>query len=216
MALGDSITAAFGEPGWPTIPNFLRAIGSVGASKGDTAPFTKFYPKSVRPSMMDFSDCQLNAAQSMAVMDDVLYEIKYLEESISKVKPSIDVNQDWKLVNYFIGGNDICSACTSDNTSTAQFWSENYYNTLLMLKAKFPRTIVNVMLLPDVSPVGLMGINEGCGKFRRTFKECSCSATESGRKAMAAIQPQYNQIIIDAVRRINALQSSDFAAIIQP
>eukprot|EP01133_Synstelium_polycarpum_P008652 gene8652-10152_t len=184
MAIGDSITAAYGmvyhqfgdnpliesrgksfsigdEPGAATIPNFLESIGAgqvKGASNSETMNFV-FAPICLRTPFRNFKKNQLNAAISSSHLDDIDEQIDYLESSISKVTPKIDMD-DWKLITFFVGGNDICESCKGTDRTTPHYWSDNYYRILSKLRDKFPRLVVNVVLLPDASPIGEIGKGE--------------------------------------------------------
>ncbi|EFA79186.1 phospholipase [Heterostelium album PN500] len=242
MGLGDSITAGFGISyhkigdfvgesrgvSWsmggdlhePTIPNFLSQVGATikGQSHGTMLPFLHFLPKSIRSFSRDFTICQLNAAVSQAELEDVQEQIQYLSFHIPRVSPSIDLQNDWKIINYFIGANDLCDACDQNRTVvTPAYWEKNYYETLVSMKRKFPRSIVNVFLLPDVAEMGYVGIGETCRKLRDIIGFCSCSSSDSGRQLMSQRRLQYNQIMIDAAAKANQILGCEtFAVVVQP
>eukprot|EP01133_Synstelium_polycarpum_P011481 gene11481-13386_t len=219
MALGDSLSAGFGMEyhglggpalretrgrsfstggvsGIATIPNFLISTGSgpiiKGATYKNTIPALTLMPEGMRQVMRSLDLNQLNPAVSGAKLDEIDEQITYLEKNIGKIEPAVQW-WEWKLVNFFIGANDY----------------------LLRLKLSFPNTIVNVILLPDVSQIATIGKGSGCYNFRNFLGACPCAKTEEGRLAMQEAQLQYNQIMINAANRVNQ-GSTNFAAVVQP
>eukprot|EP01132_Coremiostelium_polycephalum_P000560 gene560-705_t len=239
MALGDSITAAFGltfkkfgdfigesrgkswliggEKTHPTIPVFLNLIGAntTGQSYGNTIPYIHFLPKGVRKSARDVKSCQLNAAESQGGIVDIDEQIEYLQKTFKDI-PNADFNKDWKMISLFIGLNDICDVCNKKPNSKPEYWRERYPQILRTLKNSFPRTIVNSILLPDISYFGSVGKGESCKVIRDTLSFCECANTEEGKRVMFERRNQLNKIIRESVDQINSENSQVFGAVVQP
>ena len=88
---------------------------------------------------------------------------------------NVDMKRHWKLVTYMIGANDFCSEiCKFDNQEgLIENAGNNLYAVLKLLKENLPRTLVNVVLPPDVStPLSIKNRPIEC-KFVN-FIECPC------------------------------------------
>uniref|UniRef100_A0A7E4ZW18 Phospholipase B1, membrane-associated n=1 Tax=Panagrellus redivivus TaxID=6233 RepID=A0A7E4ZW18_PANRE len=163
-ALGDSLTAGNGagaQPGDPlalllqyrglsfggggdknlsqhvTIPNILRAFNpsvfgyALGISANDV-----------------WAHAHLNLGFPGAESGDLPGQAKKLVQLMNAHK-EVDVQNDWKLVNIFIGGNDICAYCQDSlNNSNGPHTPENFANgirqAVQILKDHLPRTIVSL------------------------------------------------------------------------
>ena len=71
---------------------------------------------------------------------------------VNKMRHSANFAQAWKLVTFFVGGNDLCKAC-KDSKYTAANYMNNIRSTLNFLKANMPRTLVNLVISLDVSGI---------------------------------------------------------------
>lgn len=71
---------------------------------------------------------------------------------VNKMKQVSNFAQAWKLVTFFVGGNDLCKAC-KDAKYTATNYMNNIKSTLNYLKANLPRTLVNLVISLDVSGI---------------------------------------------------------------
>jgi len=61
--------------------------------------------------------------------------------------PQVNINNDWKLVNIFIGGNDICAYCNDGATPTTHSafnFANNIGKAVQILYDNLPRTIVSI------------------------------------------------------------------------
>lgn len=91
---------------------------------------------------------------------------------VAKMKQTKEINfsQGWKLVTFFIGGNDLCKACRDVNKMIkiiffyylklfhkAKYTAENYMKnirlTLDYFQANLPRTLVNLVVSLDVTGI---------------------------------------------------------------
>ena len=61
----------------------------------------------------------------------------------------IDIDNEWKLVTIFIGGNDLCRGCVEiEKFSALRFYQ--HLKTTLDILSMLPRTFVNIAQVPDV------------------------------------------------------------------
>ena len=80
-------------------------------------------------------------------------------EMVRRMKAStkIDFKNSWKLITFFIGGNDLCKSCKDINKYSPAKYMDNIKNTLDYMKANLPRTFVNLVLTLDVT--GILKLN---------------------------------------------------------
>ena len=74
-------------------------------------------------------------------------------ELVKRMKAStkIDFANSWKLVTFFIGGNDLCKSCKDVNYYSPAKYLDNIKIVLDYMKANLPRTIVNLVTTLDVT-----------------------------------------------------------------
>ncbi|WP_411026910.1 SGNH/GDSL hydrolase family protein, partial [Salmonella sp. s55044] len=90
----------------PTIANILRKYN----------PDLKGY--SLETNWWTSPQAGMNVAVPGAVADDLPRQARTLVATM-KDDPSIDFENDWKVVTLFIGGNDLCSWCDSEGNERA-------------------------------------------------------------------------------------------------
>lgn len=71
-----------------------------------------------------------------------------------------DFNNDWKLINFFVGGNDLCKYCKDKAKYQPANYIANIQATLDYLQANLPRALINLVLTLDVT-----GIKDISGTF---------------------------------------------------
>ncbi|PIO52998.1 hypothetical protein TELCIR_25687, partial [Teladorsagia circumcincta] len=69
------------------------------------------------------------------------------EELVSRIKahPGVDSDKEWKLINIFVGSNDLCKACLNQTLYGAEQYSANLQKAIRYLKDNLPRTYVNLV-----------------------------------------------------------------------
>jgi phospholipase B1 len=263
MALGDSVTAGFGakvisfldakvlqeyrglsfsiggDHNAPTIANFLRNYRPdlVGASRGSHLIEVCMAGGFCAPDELSYRPHQdvFNAALSGAVSGTLGLESKYLLGQVTK-HHGLNITHDWKLLNVFIGINEIChSSCTATRWEEGGPGSPSDFEQRLMytiskIRAKLPRLLVNIILLPDMSQVfGFANHHTSrclhAQPMLRAICPCAMAKGEAGRWAMRQTTAEYNARLCKIARRLNTyaireskeLQSPrDFAVIISP
>jgi len=243
MALGDSITAAFGVMGnagkadefrgksWSiggdenatTVPNFLSTYvpDIQGAALGShvleycSGPFCP--PYQYHPELDKF-----NAAQSGGmIMDLPQHEMDFLLKQVYN-NPNIDIQNDWKLLSILIGANDICDCCTTNKSYTGPDAFEKYLmETLERVRSTLPRTFVNLIVGFNLSEVYYLGRKSlYCEVHQRVLSwECGCIFDKNAnatRLEVDIVTQLYNQRLYKIAAYYKTQQYKDFAVIVQP
>jgi len=243
MALGDSITAAFGVMGnngklneyrgksWSiggdvngtSVPNFLSTWVSnlQGAAIGDhileycSGPFCPDYE--YHP-LLD----NLDAAQSGGmIMNLPQHQMDYLLKQVYS-NPAIDIANDWKLLTILIGANDICDCCTRNVSYTGPDAFEKYLTeTLERVRSTLPRTFVNLIVGFNISEVYYLGRKSlYCEAHQRVFAwECACifdKDANATRLEVDVVGQQYNERVYKIAAAYKAQKYTDFAVVVQP
>lgn len=243
MALGDSITAAFGVMGeagglnefrgksWciggdenaTTVPNFLSTYvpDIQGAAKGHHVLEYCSGPQCPNFQYHPQTDVH-NAAQSGAmIMNLPTHEFDYLLKQVYN-NPNIDIENDWKLMTILIGANDICSCCDLNQTYTGpDAFEKDMRDVLEKVRSTLPRTFVNLILGFNISEVYWLGRKSlYCELHQRVFSfECECIFDKNAnatRLEVDVVTQQYNQRLFKIAADYKAKNYSDFAAVIQP
>lgn len=83
---------------------------------------------------------------------DTVHQAKNLVKRM-RVDKNVDMKKHWKLITYMIGGNDFClDICYSnDQNKIIENAAKDLTTVLRILRENLPRTLVNVVLPPDVS-----------------------------------------------------------------
>lgn len=108
--------------------------------------------------------------------------------------PKVNLKKDWKLVTYMIGSNDFClDICYYDNQDKVlERARADHILALRILRENLPRTMVNVVLPPDVTIV-----------TRFVNRPDTCKATHYGEcPCLFSLNQQKNRDrSVDTIRR---------------
>lgn len=250
MALGDSVTAAFGaklitfldakilqeyrglsfsmggDAHAPTIANFIRHYQPelVGSSRGSHLIELCLNGVFCAPDELAYRPYKdvFNAALSGAISATLGLETKYLLKQVTH-HPAVNVTGDWKMLTFFIGTNELCKTSCEAPPATgkaapdyAAEFEQRVVNTLLILKSRLPRLVVNMLLLPDMSQVEQFATTHPrCIHARQllsTICPCALAHGETGRWAMRRMTAEYNRRLVLIARRINAQARREAAA----
>jgi len=243
MTLGDSITAGFGIQGRPGGLNEYRGLSwSIGGDANATtvANFLKYYnpqiqgpavgshiveicygplcpPFQYRPTMD-----VLDAAQSGAMVTDlVTHEFNYLLAQL-KANPNIDMEEDWKLLTILIGANDLCASCTRlQNYLDPDEFEAHLSKVLEEVRMNIPRVFVQLIEIFNISGVYDLSLKTPiCTTIHRDlFIECDCLFSPSANATRGLIDQyaqQYNARARALAAYYQALKDPDFTVIAQP
>jgi len=215
MALGDSVTAGFGlmgvygldtlmewrgkshamggDPGETTLPNFFKHFSPnlTGASMGHHLPEL--------PNWEYYDQDYLNAAQSDARVGDLMYQIKRLL-LVLKNTSSIDIKNDWKFLNLFIGINDACPICWDDPRPTVQQAADVYERDLAKaiqaVHDNIPRVFFNILPAFNASQFYTVSENDTTCRVIHDINPfgcpCAFDATDADRDFLDTVLQAYN------------------------
>ncbi|XP_065915128.1 phospholipase B1, membrane-associated-like [Dysidea avara] len=245
MALGDSITAGFGimgvhddpildlfeyrgksfsiggDAGANTIASWLRNYNKdlVGMSVGSHVA-ELCYGEICSPDQYHPDKDVLNAAQSGAMIPNLVkHELKYLLEQLKR-NTKIDMENDWKLLTILVGANDVCLGCSGDVPYLTADDYEKYMTELMEeIHNNIPKVFVNYMLLFNVSQVYDISMkSDYCKDVHRVLGiECVCvfEGGEKTRVEVGELTRQFNDRAVEVAKKF-AGKYDDFAVVIQP
>ena len=166
-ALGDSITAAFGNNAKTALGLLIENRGRSWSIGGDqyleklvTLPniLKKFNPKlqgyntGSKLYLLAKEGDGLNVAVSGGQAQDMVTQARWLIERLRSDK-RIDFANDWKVATLFIGGNDICAFCKDRDANAPQQYIKEVADALDMLYKDVPRMFVNLVTILNVDEV---------------------------------------------------------------
>ena len=240
-ALGDSITAAFAASG--SIWEYRESSFFIGMGKNSTT--TANFLKQVNPAVIggptvghlpevageghDALQDILSAAQSEAKIADLLPggrgpQIPYMISEMQELNNLgyMSLKNDWKIVNIWIGANDLCEVCKDmqpDAPHGAIYFANLLNQTLTMIHANIPKTFVNLIPFFGLGQIyNLTRPYIWCDTVHSVFSECACmfSQEEIDRQNMDLVGTQYNTKMKDLSAWWNSQGISDFAVVVQP
>uniref|UniRef100_A0A914NXZ1 Triacylglycerol lipase n=2 Tax=Panagrolaimus davidi TaxID=227884 RepID=A0A914NXZ1_9BILA len=235
-ALGDSLTAAngAGAPKEDAVAILLQYRGLAfqgGGDKGLDGHVT--IPNIIRkfnPSLFGFANgisssdvwdkAHLNLGFPGAESSDLLGQARQLVQLMQTHK-EVDVQNDWKLINIFIGANDICAECqdriqnSSGPHSPTQF-GLNLQKTIQILYDHLPRTLVSLTGMFNMKMLRMVDHGQGFCQGLHVF-ECPCESDAQ------FTDQQISDICIGYMKSEQDIQDQgmfdtkdDFSLVIQP
>ncbi|KAK6048591.1 hypothetical protein COOONC_13904, partial [Cooperia oncophora] len=85
----------------------------------------------------------LNVAMPGAIAADLPGQARTLISLLHTHSESVNFNEDWKLLNIFIGGNDMCSFCKDHSLEPAEC-VQHIEETVKIIYDNVPRVIVSI------------------------------------------------------------------------
>lgn len=166
-AVGDSLTAANGVGAQTDnlllVINEYRGLSwSIGGDANITTVTTlPNILKEFNPNVTGFSVGQgkqshpnafLNQAVAGAKSRDMVGQVRIVVDKM-KTDPRIDFHNDWKVITFFVAGNDICDFCTDSVIFSPRNVVGHIRNALDILHKEVPRAIVNLVELFHITPL---------------------------------------------------------------
>ncbi|XP_067841234.1 phospholipase B1, membrane-associated [Heptranchias perlo] len=166
-AVGDSLTAGNGIGSKPNnvldvLTQYRGLSFSIGGDQSLRTITT--LPNILRefsPSLTGFSTGKgnlenpkafLNQAFPGALAEDLPGQVRRLVD-IMKNNSKIDFQNDWKIINLFIGGNDMCKYCTDPVYFSAINFAKRIEEALDILHKEVPRAFVNLIEVLQLIPL---------------------------------------------------------------
>ena len=224
MALGDSVTAGFamvgveplefrgdvystgGNSGAKTVANYLKHYSAdlVGDCTGVTIPLTK-------------KGKGLNVAVSEGQVQDLPAQIDVLVNLLHS-KDYSHVLDEWKLLNLFIGANNLCVSCHGSTHGQPDFFETNLIAALTKVRQEIPKVFVNMLTIFNISQVwdSAQG-NVYCQNIVPLFDECPClNANATDRLVMDQQAQRFNEITRKVAKQFEGLNDPQFTVVAQP
>ncbi|XP_078256068.1 phospholipase B1, membrane-associated-like [Rhinoraja longicauda] len=166
-AVGDSLTAGNGIGSNPNnVLDVLTQYRGLAFSIGGDGSLqtTTTLPNILRefnPSLTGFSTGKggvekpnvfLNQAFPGALAGDLPGQARRLV-NIMRNNSKIDFQNDWKIINVFIGGNDLCNYCTDSAYFSAINFAKRIEEALDILHNEVPRAFVNLIEVLQLIPL---------------------------------------------------------------
>jgi len=150
------------------------------------------------------ANARLNVAVTGARSYDLQAQVDLLLNKLQDFPPT-----DWKLLTFFIGGNDLCDACGDKPRYSPANYRANVESALDSLKQQLRNLFVNVVLPPDITI--LSGVTSGLCGILHPF-ECSCTRDPY----TSELHKLYIQELLDLVAQPKYHDRPDFHVVIQP
>jgi len=226
-ALGDSITAGFGALSWTLLTVFTEYRG-VSWSVGGDDDVSQFITmpnilKKYNPNLIGYSvgtggesskNSQLNAAISGSRVEALPGQAQTL---VAKMKSDtrINIQEDWKIVTIWIGGNDLCDYCDDTQKHSPENYQALVRQSIRTLRDGLPKLFINLVLGIDITK--LYELDDClCGILHYFECKCATSSDESVRQQVSQALFQYNQKLVSLRDEDEFNNREDFTIVLQP
>lgn len=227
-AIGDSITAGFGESSQSLLDLITEWRGrswSVGAEftvdrqatvaniLQEFNPSQKLVGPAVGNGGPNSANARFNIAVSGAIARDMPGQARNL---VTKIKNdnAVDFNNDWKVVTLWIGGNDLCAVCTNRNNAIYQPASyAAYLEEALDEFMTMPRTFVNLVSMLEITQ-----LSEVQSGLCVAGLICRCGTTDDADDKLYTqkIASEYIRLTAELGTKAKYQGKDDFYVAVQP
>lgn len=224
-AMGDSITAANGAGACllPGIAVEYRGISwSVGGDNNFEETLTianiikkynpNVYGQSYGRGNVRQEDSVFNCAVPGAVSEDIYDQSQDLVRKM-KADENVNLEEDWKLVTLFIGGNDLCASCRNLFHYSAEQYVEHIKKGIDYLYYELPRTVVNVIGILNVPELEKLNGTK-CDSMHEILCSCAMFLEPKEKEAMYELARKY-QILLEQLTKSYDTKE-DFTVLYQP
>lgn len=137
--------------------------------------------------------------------------------NIIKNSKNVNINEDWKVVTLFIGGNDLCDICIDQVRHLPENYIKDIREGLDILHANLPRTFVNFVSILTVEDIKDMNRGLVCKNLHKT--ECPCAAYPSSDADIIKLEKffkEYTRMSQELVDSGRYDTTDDFTVVLQP
>jgi phospholipase B1 len=227
-AIGDSLTAASGANALTLIGMLFNNRG-VSWSMGGTGDLSdtvtlpnilrkynsNIYGQSTGTGNQNSTAAKFNVAKPGAVSDEMPGQANMLVDRMIADLGQDEFASSWKIVTFFVGGNDLCAVCTDTPTPfTADNYIKNIKATLDILKARMPKTLVNFATVLNIAE--LEDLHEGliCQTMQNFV--CDCAINVDTRPLVHAAALEFQKRTREFMDEDLYEDSDDFTVVLQP
>jgi phospholipase B1 len=226
-AMGDSLTAANGAKAITIIALLVEYRGvswSIGGDSNLASVVTlpnilrkynaNLYGHSTGTGNRDSAGSFFNVAKAGGVSVDMPAQANLLVERMTKSLGASRFASEWKLVTFFIGGNDLCAYCKDNNRYSPAAYQKNVQDALDILHAKMPRTLVNFVTVLNVAE--LEDLHEGLVCQNMQVFLCDCAINKDTREVVRVANLQYQKLTNTLIDGGKYDTKNDFTVVRQP
>ncbi|XP_071484273.1 phospholipase B1, membrane-associated-like [Diadema antillarum] len=226
-AIGDSLSTAYAAEALiflPVMLNYWGVSASIGgnddiSSVGTVANILRQY----NPDIFGFSTGSgvvftqpkvknFNHAVVGATADDMPKQARRLIDDL-KADSRVDMENDWKFITLFIGGNDLCSGCNRENSKPAAFLGF-VQEALQMFHDEVPRTFVNLVGVMNAYVLPELGGSLTCNLVHRIV--CKCLSQDGGDEEVYQRTKEYQKMVQEFIESGYFDNKEDFTVAYQP
>ncbi|CAF4107567.1 unnamed protein product [Rotaria sordida] len=226
-AMGDSLTAANGAKATTVVGVLVEYRGVSWSIGGDqnlqkvvTLPNiirqynSKLDGYSLGTGNRDSPKAGFSVAKAGAVSVEMPDQANMLVDRMIKTLGAVRFAADWKLVTFFIGGNDLCGYCKAKDRLSVANYKKNVKGALDILKARMPRTLVNFVTVLNVAE--LEDLHEGvrCQTLQNFL--CDCAVDKKTREQVRVANIEYQRVTTELIDSGIYDTSNDFTVVRQP
>jgi len=226
-AVGDSLTAANGAKAYSIIALLVEYRGVSwcigGDANLDSVTTLPNILKKSNPSLYGYSTgngnqnskgAVFNVAKPGAVSRDMLGQAVMLVDKMKKELGANNYATQWKLITFFIGGNDCCAVCKDENEYSVTKYVSNVKAALDYLKANMPRALVNFVTVLNVAE--LEDLHEGvtCQSMQNLL--CDCAVNKATRELVRKVNLAYQKATNELIQSGIYDTADDFTVVCQP
>jgi phospholipase B1 len=132
-----------------------------------------------------------------------------------KSSTEVDYLNEWKLITFFVGGNDLCYSCQDKDFYSPEKYVASLKQVLDIFHAELPKTFVNLVVVLDIT--NLREVNGGaiCAFLHET-KECPCGVNATQQDYLKDLVKKYQDGTDELVQSGQYDDRDDFTVVVQP
>lgn len=159
-------------------------------------------------------NARLNFAHPGSTSKDLHGQALELVDALRQ-DPTVDFNNDWKVITVFIGGNDICNYFDGKkDINTPDKYIEGIRKAIDVFHASVPRVFVNLVEVLDLSMLPDLSKGLICPLLHKFL--CNHVALGLSNGEVKKLRDSYNQKISDLVSSGKYETRDDFTVVVQP